>query len=124
MVVKRLFCYFQLTKSHGLLITKSSNYDFNIYIVAYWAVILKIDFNIYMGNNLISWMSHNQPTITCSSTKVEYCLLALPPHKSLDDNNSYLTSLFSSQGFLSYGAIISVQHTYQQIPSSMFERNI
>jgi hypothetical protein len=35
-----------------------------------------LGFAIFLGNNLVSWSSKKQPTVTCSSTEAEYRALA------------------------------------------------
>lgn len=79
--VKRILRYLQHTKSYGLLISKESKHDLQVFTDADWAGCLDdrrstTGFALYLGKNLISWGSHKQKIVACSSTESEYKALA------------------------------------------------
>ncbi|XP_039122049.1 uncharacterized mitochondrial protein AtMg00810-like [Dioscorea cayenensis subsp. rotundata] len=69
------------TFSHGLFIRKSSSRLLSAFYDANWAGCpdnrrSTSGFVVYLGPNLISWSSRKQPTVSRSSTEVEYKALA------------------------------------------------
>ena len=79
--VKRILRYVQGTVSTGLRIQPSTSSVLNIYTDADWAGCPDDrrstgGFAVFFGQNLISWSSRKQPTISRSSTEAEYKALA------------------------------------------------
>ncbi|GKE83956.1 ribonuclease H-like domain-containing protein, partial [Tanacetum coccineum] len=62
--LKRIICYVQGTLEFGLQLYASSGSSLVAYSDADWCV--------FLGNNLLSWSSKRQPTLSRSSAEVEY----------------------------------------------------
>ncbi|CAL5412382.1 unnamed protein product [Camellia sinensis] len=79
-IVKQILRYIKGTLSHGLVFT-SSSFQLNAYTDSNWAGDL-VDrrstsgYCIFLGDNLISWSSKKQSTVSWSFTEVEYRSLA------------------------------------------------
>ncbi|KAM6543699.1 hypothetical protein CsatB_008146 [Cannabis sativa] len=95
LAVKRILRYVAGTLQHGLHLTKSSSLELTAYCDADWAS--DIDdrrstsgFAVFLGQNLITWKSQKQHTISRSSTEAEYRSLA-----NVVAEIAWLQSLFS-----------------------------
>ncbi|KAK1626918.1 hypothetical protein QYE76_001233 [Lolium multiflorum] len=78
-VVKRILRYVKGTLDTGLKFCKSSAMGISIFTDADWAGDVddrRSGYAIFVGPNLVSWSSKKQPTISRSSTEVEYKALA------------------------------------------------
>jgi hypothetical protein len=79
--VKRILWYVKGTIDLGLRITRSSSMGISGFSDTDWAGYLDGrrstgGFAIFLGSNLMSWSARKQPTVSRSSTKVEYKALA------------------------------------------------
>lgn len=75
--LKRVLCYLQRTLSHGLQLFKSSSSVLTAYTDVDWAGCPDTRWStsgycIYLGDNLISWSSKRQPTVSRSSSEAKY----------------------------------------------------
>lgn len=80
-VVKRILRYLKNTIMHGLFISKNSLCDIQAYSDFDWLGCTDDrrstgGYVIYLSNNLVSWLSRKQWTVSCSSTESEYKALA------------------------------------------------
>lgn len=79
--VKRLLRYLKHTIDHGLLLHFDQPLLLSAYSDAYWAgnrddQTSTTAYIVYLGGNAISWSSHKQKSIACSSIEVEYRVVA------------------------------------------------
>jgi hypothetical protein len=79
--VKRILRYLKHTLDIGLKFTKSSSMLVSAFSESYWARDgddrrSAGGFAVYLGRNLVSWSAQKQPTVSRSSTEVEYTALA------------------------------------------------
>ena len=79
--LKRVLRYLKGTITHGLDFTRSKSLNLTAYSDSDWAT--DVDdrrstsgFCIFLGNNLVTWSSKKQPTLSRSSTEAEYRSLA------------------------------------------------
>jgi hypothetical protein len=80
-LVKRILRYIQGTSHFGLHLYRSSSHDLVAYSDADWAGCPDTrkstsGFCVFLGNNLISWSSHRQHTVSGSSAEAEYRAVA------------------------------------------------
>ncbi|XP_019051912.1 PREDICTED: uncharacterized protein LOC109114152 [Nelumbo nucifera] len=79
--VKRILHYLKSTIDHVITFRSSQELALEAFYDADWASCLvdrrsQGDFCVYFGRNMISWSSHKQSTVSCSSTKSKYRSLA------------------------------------------------
>lgn len=79
--VKRILCYIKGTTDTGLRIRKSPSMLLSVFTDADWASSADDrrstgGFVVFFGPTLISWRARKQPTVSRSSTEVEYKALA------------------------------------------------
>ena len=75
--VKRIICYVNRTSDYGIWYLKDSNDYLAGYLDADWAGCVEdrkstLEGCFYLGNNLVSWMSKKQNSVSLSTAKVEY----------------------------------------------------
>ena len=75
--VKRILRYLQGTIHYGLLLQPSSSLELYAFCDADWGSDhddkhSTTSFGIYLGSNLVSWMSKKQASVSRSSTEAEY----------------------------------------------------
>ncbi|GKC22946.1 ribonuclease H-like domain-containing protein [Tanacetum coccineum] len=75
--LKRIMRYVRVTLDYGLQLFSSSTTDLIAYSDADWVGFLTTrrstsGYCVYLGNNLLSWSSKRQPTLSYSSTEAEY----------------------------------------------------
>jgi len=78
---KRILRYLQGTISHGLVIPRSTPTQLTVYTDADWAGCPDTrrstsGYAVFLGNNLVSWSSKRQPTVSRSSAEAEYRAVA------------------------------------------------
>ncbi|XP_023750321.1 uncharacterized mitochondrial protein AtMg00810-like [Lactuca sativa] len=122
--LKRILRYIKGTIDHGLSLTRTSTTSLLSYTDAVWAGCPDTHrstsgYCIFMGNNLLSWSSKRQPTISRSSAEAKYrgvanvvsescwlrnllCELHHPPHKA--------TLVYCDNVSAIYLSTIPVQH--------------
>ena len=77
----RILRYVRGTINHGLQLYKSSITSLSFYTDVDWDGCLDTrcstsGYCVFMGDNLVSWSSKRQPTISKSSAEAEYCGVA------------------------------------------------
>ncbi|GJX01277.1 ribonuclease H-like domain-containing protein [Tanacetum coccineum] len=75
--LKRILRYVQVTLHYGLQLFPSSTTNLVAYSNADWAGCPTTrrstsGYCVFLGNNLLSWSSKRQPTLSCSSVEAEY----------------------------------------------------
>ncbi|GJW26610.1 ribonuclease H-like domain-containing protein [Tanacetum coccineum] len=81
LALKRILRYVRGTLDYGLQLYSSSTTDLVAYSDADWAGCPTTrrstsGYCVFLGNNLLSWSSKRQPTLSCSSAEAEYCGVA------------------------------------------------
>lgn len=76
-LVKRILRYLQGTSQYGIQLYKSPSHELIAYTDADWAGCPDTrkstsGFCVFLGNNIISWSSKRQPTVSRSSAEAEY----------------------------------------------------
>nr|GEW96599.1 ribonuclease H-like domain-containing protein [Tanacetum cinerariifolium] len=79
--LKRIILYFRGTLDYGLQLFSSSTTDLVAYSDADWAGCpttrrLTFGYCVFLGNNLLSWSSKRQSTLSRSSVEAEYSIVA------------------------------------------------
>ncbi|GJS29042.1 ribonuclease H-like domain-containing protein [Tanacetum coccineum] len=79
--LKRILRYVRGTLDYGLQLFSSSTTDLVAYLDADWAGCpttrrSTFGYCVFLGNNLLSWSSKRQPTLSRSSAEAEYCGIA------------------------------------------------
>ncbi|GJR05114.1 ribonuclease H-like domain-containing protein [Tanacetum coccineum] len=79
--LKRILRYVRGTLDYGLHLFSSSKTSLVAYLYTDWAGCPTTrrstsGYCVFLGNNLLSWSSKRQPTLSCSSAEVEYCVVA------------------------------------------------
>ncbi|XP_019161168.1 PREDICTED: uncharacterized protein LOC109157783 [Ipomoea nil] len=97
-MVKRVLRYVKGTLSYGLRISPSASSDIHAYSDSDWVGCpmdrkSKSGFAVYLGDNLISWLSKKQRTVARSSTEAEYKALAV-----VSAEVTWVVSLLREQG--------------------------
>jgi hypothetical protein len=80
-LLKRILRYVKGTSGHGLQLYKSANHDLIAYSDADWTGCPDTrrstsGYYVFYGDNLLSWSSKRQPTVSISSAEAEYCEVA------------------------------------------------
>jgi hypothetical protein len=80
-VVKHILCYIHGTLSHGVLLRPSTSSALIVYTdvdgVEYLYTRRSTSgYAIFLGDNLVSWSSKRQPTVSRSSEEAEYKAIA------------------------------------------------
>ena len=88
--VKRIIKYVSETSDFGLFYSKESNVSLTGYSDADWADNANdrkstIGGCLYVGTNLVAWMSKEQNSVSPSTTKAKYILLLEVVTSSLDE---------------------------------------
>ena len=88
--VKRIIKYMSETSDFGLFYSKESNVSLTRYSDADWADNANdrkstIGGCLYVGTNLVAWMSKEQNSVSLSTTKAKYILLLEVVTSSLDE---------------------------------------
>ncbi|XP_071721811.1 uncharacterized mitochondrial protein AtMg00810-like [Rutidosis leptorrhynchoides] len=99
--IKRILRYIKGTLTHGLQYLSQSSLTLNAFCDGDWAGCPKTrrcttGFCIFLGANCVSWASKKQPTVSRSSTEVEYRSLA-----TTNGEVTWLKYLFEDLGILS-----------------------
>jgi len=81
LAVHQILCYLKANPGQGLLFSSQSSFTLNAYVDADWGSCLDsrkstTGFCIFMGDSLLTWKSKKQPTVSRSSTEVEYRAIA------------------------------------------------
>jgi hypothetical protein len=81
LLIKRILCYLEGTLDLGLVLHASSTHNLVAYLDADWVGCPDTrrstsGYCIFFGDNLISWSSRRQPTVSHSSAEAKYCDVA------------------------------------------------
>lgn len=76
-IVMRLLRYLKLSLGKGILFSRGNSFELKSFVDADWGKCITTrksvtGFCVYLGNNLVSWKSKKQPTVSRSSTEAEY----------------------------------------------------
>ncbi|XP_043692859.1 uncharacterized mitochondrial protein AtMg00810-like [Telopea speciosissima] len=98
-LVKRIIRYLKSTQMAGLLIERSPSRSLQVFTDADWAGDGSDrkstgGFTIFLGPNLVSWVSHKQRIVARSSTEAKYKALADASAELI-----WLESLFAELGY-------------------------
>jgi hypothetical protein len=79
--LKCILCYLQVTLDFGLLVCRSSTFELVVYSDADWVGCpdtrrSTFGYAVFLGDNLISWSSKRQNTLSRSSAKAECRVVA------------------------------------------------
>lgn len=118
--VKRILCYPKSTILHGLFSYHHYSRELNAYSDVDWTSSTKDKhstggYAIFLDQNLISWHSKMQPTISCSSIEAEYKVIDYATSKIIWLQSLLSKLHFSTSVTAKNGVIILEWHIMLQI---------
>jgi hypothetical protein len=123
--MKRVLYYLQGTSDYGLLLSRSSSSDLVIYTDADWVGCpdthrFTSGYEVFLGDNLVSWSAKRWIIVSCSSTEAEYRIVANAVAEATGCVSCSMSSRLHRLGAHLPTAIISVSCTY---PPTLFSIN-